>query len=326
MVYPVPDDWFDPKSLIKKIEPNFVWSDLDKCWLQRTYPITDPSNFPNLTVNFVDTDEPDWKRYWVCYCIVNYLSPFVGVNFKFTYGSSALGSTDGNKIKLDCSQGQPSTPPVTLPPPPPTIPPTTPPTRPPTTPPTLPPTTPPTRPPTTPPTRPPTTPPTRPPTRPPQTQKSTQKITKKSTQKSTKTPLKPYSKNSTGYYLGPYPGVRGNEGRNEGRNEGGVKGPSTGRVDKDLMMSYNLPATMNKCPIVWYDQVLPDNSYSSVYSPIICENQNSVALWEHSSKLEGIPRPQGNLPMNPWGLNNASQYSLQNVYSNVMNRPTYGNI
>lgn len=138
--------YYVPENFLLNKEPqqiNYTYSITDLKYLQTNYPIDNPNNFVNLEVIFINSDKsPEWKRYWVCYCVTNYLAPYVGINFTFKDRASntTLGTTIGQPKKdyrtaFESSQT------------------------------TQPPTRPPTQPPTQPPTRPPTQPPTRPPTR-----------------------------------------------------------------------------------------------------------------------------------------------------------------
>ena len=83
MLYTVDDYMLKPDVQGKRNNPtkiNFVYSDTDKEWLARMYPVDNP-NKPVLTVKF--TQGPDWKKYWVKKVIMESLAPCVGVKFVF---------------------------------------------------------------------------------------------------------------------------------------------------------------------------------------------------------------------------------------------------
>ena len=82
MLYWVPDDWVVGQNPITKA--NFVLSKKDKEWLSGYYPVKESSeNYPNIRVEFVDNDAPEWKMAWVKKMVMEEISPIVGINFSF---------------------------------------------------------------------------------------------------------------------------------------------------------------------------------------------------------------------------------------------------
>lgn len=102
---------FDPKSIMRyPMDPrfmisgpppsyNFVYSEMDKMWLQKYYPI---NKLILLRVYFINiTSNEEWKVYWVIYCLCRYLAPIVGIQFNFFMNDIYLGNTSYiKKIKL----------------------------------------------------------------------------------------------------------------------------------------------------------------------------------------------------------------------------------
>ena len=79
MLYAIPDDWVEGEN---PTYPNFVYSEDDKKWLEMKYPTSRPRDqWPQISIKFLDG--ADWQKYWVKYCIVNWLAPLIGINFIF---------------------------------------------------------------------------------------------------------------------------------------------------------------------------------------------------------------------------------------------------
>lgn len=84
---------FDPKSIMfynfpkswlnsgEGISSNFVLSDKDKEWLEKMYP---KDNQIEITVYFVDSDSPSWKKAWIKKVVTEQISPHVGIKFNFS--------------------------------------------------------------------------------------------------------------------------------------------------------------------------------------------------------------------------------------------------
>jgi hypothetical protein len=79
MLYPLPDEFIIGPN---PTQGNFKLSQLDKQWLSREYPLAS-KNYPQLTVEFIDSDSPAWKIAWVIKTITENLVPFVGVMWTF---------------------------------------------------------------------------------------------------------------------------------------------------------------------------------------------------------------------------------------------------
>ena len=63
------------------ISSNFVLSDKDKEWLEKMYP---KDNQIEITVYFVDSDSPSWKKAWIKKVVTEQISPHVGIKFNFS--------------------------------------------------------------------------------------------------------------------------------------------------------------------------------------------------------------------------------------------------
>jgi hypothetical protein len=262
MLYPVKESWIASDSPIKSTVLNYVYSDIDKCWLQKQYPL---SNKPiKLTVKFVDDISVEWKKYWVCYCVTKYLAPLVSIDFDF-YDSNGtkLGTTEGTvKVTVNCDSPVVTKPPVVTSPPvvaprpvvaivPPPV------------------------------TNPPVIAPRPVVIAPPQ-------------------PIVPATKKTSKWL--PWNWFKSYESFEQSESS-------------DSSLGYTL---------------MPENrEYLKQYGDLLKDYQNNVALWKSTFQEVGsmgnYPRPQGNLPMNPWGLTPNAQNSLQNLYENVLANPTYGN-
>lgn len=114
---------FDPKSIMRyPMDPrfiisgpppsyNFVYSDMDKMWLQKYYPV---DKTILIRVYFIDiTENEKWKVYWVIYCLCRFLVPIVGIQFNFFMNLSQnkdniyLGHTNYiKKTKLKITKDQ----------------------------------------------------------------------------------------------------------------------------------------------------------------------------------------------------------------------------
>lgn len=83
MLYYTDDYMIKPDSNGERVNPtrkNFEFSNTDKEWLSRIYPVDNPSK-PVITVEFLDGE--DWQKYWVKKLVLQYLQPCVGINFVF---------------------------------------------------------------------------------------------------------------------------------------------------------------------------------------------------------------------------------------------------
>ena len=102
MRYPI-----DPRFMISGPEPsyNFVYSNMDKIWLQKYYPI---NKLVIIRVYFIDISEDEkWKVYWVIYCLCKDLVPIVGIQFNFYLNNEYLGHSNYiRKIKLNITKDQ----------------------------------------------------------------------------------------------------------------------------------------------------------------------------------------------------------------------------
>jgi hypothetical protein len=87
MLYALPDDWI-MKGHENPTRPNFKLSQTDIEWLKKVYPFV--TNYPQLTVTFLDNDDEPWKEAWVQKVIIEQLLPIVciGVRFVDTEGRS----------------------------------------------------------------------------------------------------------------------------------------------------------------------------------------------------------------------------------------------
>jgi hypothetical protein len=79
MLYYLPDDWIDGKN---PTYPNFELSDMDKGWLKSIYPM-DINNFPKITLEYVDTNIPEWKQAWIKKVIRETFDGLIGIDIKF---------------------------------------------------------------------------------------------------------------------------------------------------------------------------------------------------------------------------------------------------
>ncbi len=80
MLYALPDDWIK-KGHNNPTRPNFKLSSTDIEWLKKQYPKV--NNYPQLTITFIDSDEPMWKQAWVQKIIIEKLLPIIGVGMRF---------------------------------------------------------------------------------------------------------------------------------------------------------------------------------------------------------------------------------------------------
>ena len=89
MLYAIPDSWVVGEN---PTYPNFKYSDDDKLWLHNKYPTNKPKHlWPQIKIKFLDGQQ--WQKYWVKYCIQNWLQPEVGINFIFDLPTQQPTST-----------------------------------------------------------------------------------------------------------------------------------------------------------------------------------------------------------------------------------------
>lgn len=79
MLYALPDDWIDGNN---PTYPNFKLSNLDTEWLKQTYP-KDIKNYPELTIEFIDSNAEPWKKAWVKKIIKETFVPILGIKWIF---------------------------------------------------------------------------------------------------------------------------------------------------------------------------------------------------------------------------------------------------
>ena len=77
MNYFIPQKWLKEGT---QMDNSYELSNLDKEWLERTYPLNNPDK-PNITVQFTDGEE--WQRAWIQKVVTEKLQPHVGINFTF---------------------------------------------------------------------------------------------------------------------------------------------------------------------------------------------------------------------------------------------------
>jgi hypothetical protein len=104
MMYWALDSWIVGPNPIAK--GNFVLSKKDKEWLSGYYPVKESSeNYPNITVEFVDQNAPEWKMAWVKKMVTEEISPIVGINFTFI-GHDGKNLTSSPLLNLKSNKKQ----------------------------------------------------------------------------------------------------------------------------------------------------------------------------------------------------------------------------
>lgn len=78
MLYALLDEWVQGSN---PTYPNFVLSSTDKQWLGSRYPSTKEA--PQLVVEFIDNNEPEWKKAWTVKTVIENLLPIVNIKMKF---------------------------------------------------------------------------------------------------------------------------------------------------------------------------------------------------------------------------------------------------